>query len=224
MLRKMLNKSFLLIIVIAFYACKHEPQLVNKGVKTLASVQCSSDSIYFYNDIVPLLINNCAFSGCHSTVSLSSYRDIINIGDITPGDTTNSYLYTIITTGNLNKRMPPIPRDPLDSLSISKVAKWILQGAKPNSCSSCNEDEYKFNAHILPKIITQCGGCHATSNASGGIMLTNYFQIEAQASSGKLLGSLNHAFGFSAMPPNGKLPSCEIKVIEKWILNGMKND
>jgi hypothetical protein len=45
------------------------------------------------------------------------------------------------------------------------------------------------------------------------------------AQSGKLLGTINHAAGFSPMPKGGaKLSSCRIATIKKWIDAGMLNN
>ncbi len=218
----------LTLVVAIFHACKHEPiappPLAPSGPRVISLEPCDPDSSYFYNDVVPILINNCAFSGCHSAVSLSNYSDIINIGDVEAGDTTNSYLYTVITTSNQNKRMPPPPRPPLPDSSKAVIAKWILQGARANACNDCDPTRFEFNAHVLPVIVKNCEGCHSGTNPSGGIRLTNYFQIKEQADNGKLLGSLKHQSGFSSMPPSGKMPDCQISIIESWINNGAPND
>jgi len=221
-------KNKLLIILLVgtlVYACKHEPEPVPvEEDNTIKLTPCDADSSYFYNDVVPILINNCAYSGCHSALSLSNYNDIINIGDVVPGDTAKSHIYQVITSSNLNIRMPRPPRAPLTDLEKGIIAKWILQGAKPNACNDCEIDSFKFNAHILPIIVKNCQGCHGKTNPSGGISLTNYFQIKIQADSGNLLGALKHEVGFSSMPPSGKMPDCQITVIERWINNGKAND
>lgn len=223
-----MNKKLIIacLLGLLIYACKHEPQPVPtpKEDNTIKLNPCNSDTSYFYNDVVPILISNCAYSGCHSALSLSNYNDIINIGDVVPGDTSKSHIYQVLTTSNLNIRMPRPPRPPLSDSNKSIIAKWILQGAKPNACNDCATDSFRFNAHILPIIVKNCQGCHGKTNPSGGISLTNYFQIKIQADNGKLLGALKHEMGYSAMPPSGKMPDCQITVIERWINNGKLND
>lgn len=213
-------------ICVTFACCKHEPSTPTDPNldKRLNLTPCDSDSVYFYNDIVPLFVSNCAFSGCHSALSLSNYNDIINIGDVEAGDTANSYIYQVLISNNANIRMPQPPNAPLLQSEIEMVAKWIMQGAKDNSCNDCNPNNFMFNANVRPIIQKNCVGCHGGSSPSGGIKLENYFQIKTQVNNGKLEGSINHDVGFSSMPPSGKLPECQITVIKNWINNGAENN
>lgn len=217
--------SILFSICVLALACKHEPEIPPIiEDNTIALEPCDSDTSYFYNDVVPILVNNCAFSGCHSAVSLSSYSDIVNIGDVVPGDTSMSFIYQVITSNNPNVRMPRPPNAPLTQEQKDVIAKWILQGAKPNACNDCDINKFKFNANVLPIIVKNCEGCHSRFNPTSGISLATHLQVKAQADNGKLLGSLNHQMGYSSMPPSGKMPDCQITVIEKWINNGAQND
>lgn len=214
------------ILVLTIDACKHDPfpPIDVKKDNTLVLIPCSPDSSYFYNDVVPILTNNCAFAGCHSPLSLANYNDIVNIGDIEPGDTSMSYLYKVITSTDPNLRMPPPPKRALSDSQKQVIANWILQGAKANACNDCNENSFKFNANVLPIIVKNCQGCHSAVDPTGGISFSNYFQIKAQADKGKLLPSLKHQSGAVAMPPSVKMPDCQIRVIENWINNGAPND
>jgi uncharacterized membrane protein len=215
------------ISVLVLFACKHDPfpvPAVIKNDSTLVLPPCSPDSSYFYNNVVPILTNSCAFSGCHSPLSLANYNDIINIGDVVAGDTVNSYIYKVLTSTDPNERMPPPPRKALSDSQKQIIAKWILQGAKPNACNDCNENDFKFNANVLPIIVKNCQGCHSAINPAGGISFSNYFQIKAQADKGKLIESLRHQTGAVPMPPSGKMPNCQITVIQNWINNGAQND
>jgi len=216
--------SLLLFTGVVIASCKHEPDPIVPVDKRLDLIPCNADSIYFYNDVVPIFVNNCAFSGCHSPISLSDYDDIINIGDVTLGDTNNSYIYSLITSTDINTRMPPAPKDALPRAQIDKIGKWIMQGANPNACNDCDETKFSFNANVLPIIVKNCQGCHGDKDPTGGISLTNYFKIKIQVNNGKLMGSLNHANGFVSMPPSGKMPDCQINVIQNWINNGANND
>lgn len=220
---------FALAMISFFWACKNEPQIAPEiepvaGAKVLDLVPCDIDTSYFYNDVVPILVNSCAFSGCHITLSLASYNDIMNVGDVVPGDTANSYLYQVLVSTNPNVKMPRPPNNSLSDSQINVISAWIMQGAKPNACNDCDEQAFKFHEHIYPLIIKNCQGCHSSLNPSGGILLNNYFQIKQQAEKGTLLGSLQHVKGYIAMPPSGKMPACQIEVIENWINNGMRYD
>ena len=174
-----MNK-YLIIIALLFIgmeSCKHEPDAIMPVDKRLDLVPCNADSVYFYNDVVPIFVNNCAFSGCHSPISLSDYNDIINIGDVTPGDTNNSYIFSLLVSTDINTRMPPSPRSSLARSEIDKIGKWIMQGANKNACNDCDETKFTFNANVLPIIVKNCTGCHGDKDPSGNISLTNYFKI-----------------------------------------------
>ena len=66
---------------------------------------CDPDSIYFENDILPILISNCAIPGCHDASSaeddviLTDYFYVIETGDVEPFDLDGSDLYEVITEG-----------------------------------------------------------------------------------------------------------------------------
>jgi hypothetical protein len=55
--------------------------------------------------------------------------------------------------------------------------------------------------------------------------LANYAGILAQANNGKLLGTINHLSGYSAMPKNQpQMSACERTVIQKWVQAGANNN
>jgi hypothetical protein len=76
-----------------------------------------------------------------------------------------------------------------------------------------------YTGTVVPILQNNCYGCHSSSagTTNGGIDLTDYNTVAWLAQSGTLAGVINHAEGFTAMPPTGKLDSCEIVQIEKWI-------
>lgn len=85
-----------------------------------------------------------------------------------------------------------------------------------------------FSVDVLPLLNSRCNSCHSTSSSSssgGGIILDDYTEVKKQADSGKLLGAIQHASGYSAMPKNsGKIPACEIQKIQNWIASGTLNN
>ncbi|MBK7763444.1 MAG: hypothetical protein IPI46_08720 [Bacteroidetes bacterium] len=234
----MLNKTIisLSIIIMATLACKHEPISTNvippnnNGGTT--SSNCSPDTVYFTNDILPILISNCTMSGCHDVASheegviLTDYANIMATADVDPGNATSSDLYKVLIKTDPDKIMPRPPMSPLSATQIAMIKKWIEQGARNNSCTSCDTSgEMKYTTHIVPIIQTNCAGCHSATNMSGGIDLTNYLGVLTTANNGSLLGSINHLTGYSAMPKNGsKLIECDITKIQKWITNGAQNN
>ncbi len=85
----------------------------------------------------------------------------------------------------------------------------------------CDTTAISYALHISPIITSKCGTCHSTSAApssGGSIVLEGYSNLQKVAISGKLLGSITHAPGFSAMPKGGnKLSYCERTTIRRWI-------
>ena len=82
-----------------------------------------------------------------------------------------------------------------------------------------------FNTDVLPLLNAKCNSCHAGASPSGGIKLDSFAEVSKYVSNGKLLGSIKQTSGFSAMPKNaGKMPACQISVIEDWINAGGTNN
>jgi cytochrome c5 len=78
-----------------------------------------------------------------------------------------------------------------------------------------------FQEKVLPILNRNCNGCHSSSAPSAGVVLDNYAASVARAS--KILPSINHDAGISRskhMPPGGKLNTCDILTIERWVKNG----
>lgn len=194
---------------------------------------CDPDTVFFQNEILPLLVSSCGVIGCHDPgtaeddVVLTDYASIMSTGKIRPGNPNDSELYEVITDADPEKRMPPIPKEPLNSIQIARIEKWIRQGALNNVCydDNCDTIDVTFSGHIWPVIQNSCYGCHSGANASAGLYLTNFNEISAAATSGNLMASIRHDAGFSAMPKNGnKLSDCTITQFTKWIENGTPNN
>jgi hypothetical protein len=221
-------------------ACKHDPLVVEDPEGTNNPTNppinppltgCDPDTVYFQNTIFPLIQSNCAFSGCHGNgsarngVDLSTYTSIINTADVRINDPLGSDLYEVLIETDPSKRMPPPPRNALSASEIEMIRRWIEQGANNNGCDACDTTEFTFSMTIQPIIQTYCEGCHNGNNPSGGILLTNYNEIQARVNSGQLFGTINHETGYSPMPKNQpKLEQCKIDQIKNWIDNGAPND
>jgi hypothetical protein len=193
---------------------------------------CDPDTVYFQNEVFPLIISNCNISGCHDKLTeeqevlLTDYASIIYYGEVTPGDPFNSKLYKVIIEDEPEDMMPPAPQTPLTTGQKNIIKKWIEQGAKNNACNEdCDTLNVTYGATIWPLIQTNCYGCHSGANPSGGIPLIDYNSVVAAANSGKLYGSVSHSPGFVAMPKNApKLSDCKIDQIRIWIENGKPNN
>ena len=151
----------ILIIITIFWgvACTHESNIVtpntnptgNTNNTTSTTKQCSPDTVYFTNDILPLISSSCASTGCHDAISrregvvLTTYANIKSY--VAVGKATSSTLYKVITRTD-NERMPPPPAAAWTSDQINMLAKWINQGALENSCDRCDTTTFKFTANI----------------------------------------------------------------------------
>lgn len=237
---KNLARSVLAIsgVLLFLWACKHEIPDPNPadggstggGGTTGGAQPCSPDSVYFQQQILPLIVSNCAGSGCHDAIShaeglnLTTYSGIMKI--VKAGNPGGSKLISVITTNNNGDRMPPPPAPKMPQDQINLITKWIQQGAKNNSCSSaCDTSQFTYAAVIKPIISNQCQGCHTGTAAGGGIDLSTYNGVKSVASNGQLWGSVHKDPGFAPMPPAGTgLSSCQLTQMKKWIDAGAPNN
>jgi mono/diheme cytochrome c family protein len=81
-----------------------------------------------------------------------------------------------------------------------------------------------YSKQILPIFQRECYSCHSGGSPSGGIAMGTYAADKALASSGRLYGSISYASGYSPMPKDRKLSSCNITMIKKWIAAGSLNN
>jgi hypothetical protein len=92
----------------------------------------------------------------------------------------------------------------------------------------CDTTVTKFSTEVKPILQSYCLSCHSNSSAAGsggGIKLQDYADVKTYADNGKLIGTMNHTSGYSAMPKGGgKLTDCNILVVQTWINKGKLND
>lgn len=197
-----------------------------------SGMNCDSTKIYFQQQVLPVLLSNCAMSGCHDNAShqdgviLTSYENVITTAEVRPGRPDNSELYEVLIETDPDDRMPRPPRSPLTNAQIATIRKWIEQGALNLSCqNSCDTTNFSFAAIIKPIITNNCQGCHSGAAASGGIDLTTYNSIKVKVTDGRLWGAISHYTGYSPMPKNAaKLSDCDLTKIRKWIEAGSPNN
>ena len=216
------------IIIPADYYYKGPCNCPSDSIPTIKDNPCSSDTVYFRNVILPLIQSSCAMASCHDVNSggerkpLVSYTTIMSI--VVAGSSSSSQLYRKLSETDPQDRMPPAPNSPLTQAQKDLIKKWIDQGAKDNYCSSCDTTAFKFALNIWPVIRDNCMGCHNGTNASKGVLLTDYTHVKAIVTDGRLVKVLNALNGFKQMPPAGKISTCKIVQINKWIANGAPND
>jgi len=234
----MRNKYFYFIPLLVsgllfFNACRHE--ILDPGTETggggypVPTSACSPDSVYFVNQVLPLISSNCTMSGCHDNithaegVNLTTYTQIIKY--VIAGNAANSKLYKVIIKTN-DERMPPAPMPPMTAAQKALIQKWIDQGAKNNNCmGSCDTAIFTYSGAIKPIMDYKCVGCHNPNSMGGNIDVSTYNSVRVVALNGKLYGSLAQQPGYSPMPKNSaKLSDCEIRQVQQWVNAGSLNN
>ena len=231
----------LTVFVLASTGCKHEPDVApedltpvdtgNGGGPLPGEDTCDSDTVYFEQDILPLIVSNCAGEGCHDAIThengvrLYDYAHIMQ--QIVPFQPDNSDLLTdgIWETGN--DQMPPAPNAPLTPDQVDLIVTWIQQGAQNNSCvGGCDTSNVTFSGTIQPLMAAKCAGgsCHDANSPAANINLTGYPGAQAVANNGSLAGAVQHQYPYASMPPGQWLTQCEIDQILMWIADGAPNN
>lgn len=217
---------FIALIFVGFYwqSCKHQPIPPDTS-----SLPCDASVVYFNRDVLPILVSNCAKSGCHDAtshkegVNLTNYDKVMQTGGVKAGKPSSSDLYeSIISTGQ--NAMPP--SGPLSEADKQTIEKWITQGAKNLTCKDqCDTVNVTYTNTIAPMLVKSCNGCHTGIYAGGGIDLSTYNGAKEVALNGRLYGSVSYASGFSAMPKGGtKLTDCQLLAMDKWVKAGAPNN
>lgn len=199
---------------------------------TAILMNCRSDkyipNMCFQEDILPIFVSNCTNKGCHNSIDkeegwdLSTYEGIMK--GIVPKHPLRSEIFQKIR--GKNPEMPPEGHAKLSSTQVDKIKQWINFGAENTSnCSVCDTASFAYSTEVKPIIGIWCLGCHNSGAQSGSVNLDGYNNLQPYATSGLLLGCINHEAGFKPMPPNGnKISSCDIKIIQKWIDDGAKDN
>lgn len=225
MLKQIFSIGALAVSVVILTSCEHQPPVKITGTPVdttgngggTTGPKCSPDTVYF-NEILPLIVSNCAGAGCHDAttradgIQLTSYTLIKS--RVTSG--LNSKFFREINSGS----MPPSGRLPQDV--IDKISKWISQGSKNNYCSSvCDTTKFTYSADISKIMSSNCMSCHN----SGTVLLNSHSNVQTLALNGRLMGALKHLSGYQPMPNSTSfLSDCELKKIQKWIDNGAPNN
>lgn len=235
-MKKYILPALILLVTFAFIeSCKHEPDddiipvVTDPTVVTTADT-CSLDTVYFVNDILPIIQSNCAQSGCHDAASrqdgvlLTDYDNIVNTGKIKKGKAEDSDLYEVLVETDPDKVMPPPPAS-LTPEQKNAIKIWINQGAKNNKCENkCDTSNVTFSVNVWPILNATCKGCHSGSGASGGVKITNYDQVKSLVDDGSLQSVLGRKGPKKPMPPAGPLEKCASDQIRIWIAEGAKNN
>ena len=194
---------------------------------------CSIDTVYFEQEILPILISNCAITGCHDTQSANkgiiteSYESIMRNENLIQRDRPPNLtkFYAVISSTDIEKIMPPLPNNPLPQNQIRLIEKWLDQGFRNNRCVRvCDTSQITFSKTIAPIVETFCKGCHRGPNPAGEIDFNSFEAIQKSGLNGSLYGAITHNGSYSAMPPNQKLSDCKAEIIRIWVEAGAPNN
>ena len=218
--RKILLVVVPVLLIIFSYACNHDPDpptdpIVNTGPDD------PLDSICFSGQIQPILISNCAKSGCHDDTTRQSGVILNTYANIKATISGSLLLYVIQDPGQLG--MPAFPYNKLDSSQIALIQQWVNEGMQNNvDCDGvCDTNVVTFSGTIFPLVQSNCLGCHT----EGTYPLTNYTNIKTQVDNGNLFCAVNHNAGCLPMPQGtAQLPTCKLDQIRIWIDQGAPNN
>jgi len=91
-----------------------------------------------------------------------------------------------------------------------------LYGIKP-----CDITNVTWASKISAIMQKNCVMCHGPDVAYKGVRHDSYQAEMIVVNDGRLRGVVNHLPGYSKMPKDrGKLPECELKLINIWLDNG----
>ncbi len=222
-------------VVIGLGACQHEPisgpEVTDggNGGGGGGGTTCDPNTVYFQQQVLPILISNCAIPGCHNTatddndwIQITDYSSLMNSGIVQDGD-----LMDAITDNDPNNVMPPPPQAPLTASQVALINTWIQQGAQNNSCASavCDTVNVTYSGTIVPLIQQRCLGCHSGGTPQGGINLGTWSGVNALAVDGRLGRSVTHDPAGIPMPPSSPImPTCEVRKFLIWIDAGAPNN
>ena len=223
-----------LLLLFSIAACKHEPLVGPTGPDPndppTSGAVCSPDTVYFQNQVLPILISNCTQSGCHNAqdrekgVVLDSYQNLLNtVEKVSSTDWEKNELMKVILETDPDDRMPRPPSLPLSAAQIELISTWIKQGAGNNACNenpgNCDTTANRYSLFVKPLILAKCQGCHSGSTPQGNISLATYASVRTVALNGKLYASLARPSNW--MPKGGaKLDDCSLAKLKAWVDSG----
>lgn len=225
-----------LALLLFAQGCKHEPPVPPADPSTdmgeewvEETTPCDPNTVYFQQQILPILISNCAVPGCHNTanddndrIEITSYSTLMGSGIVQDGD-----LWEAISENDPDDIMPRPPQNPLTPEQIALIAQWIQQGSQNNSCESsvCDTLNVTYLGTIRPMVQQRCQGCHSGATPQGGLDFSAWGNLNMVAMDGRLAGAIQHQATFTAMPPSGPMLSdCRIAQFLEWIDQGAPNN
>lgn len=105
---------------------------------------------------------------------------------------------------------------------IFRSCYWDNEETLYPMLGECDTTDVSYAGDIVPSLSGNCYVCHSNLNApsfGNGISLQNYQDVASLSEA--IIGSINHAAGYSPMPKGGsKLDACTIMKFEAWVADG----
>jgi mono/diheme cytochrome c family protein len=205
----------------------------SKYKNEMTVVNCDSNTVYFKQQILPILETNCV--SCHNPnnakhqVILNSYEGIMATVEIESEDEDDSNkkleknkLAKVI----LRDKMPPGSHKKLNDDEKLLIYKWIDQGMQNNSCENITQNTMlatiTYESQIKSILNINCNECHSGNEPAKGYDLTDINTLKLIIENGELMGTIQHEPGFKPMPyKSDKMSESDIETIRIWIQNGM---
>lgn len=87
--------------------------------------------------------------------------------------------------------------------------------------TQCDTENVTWESKIRAILQQNCVMCHGPVVSYRGVRHDTYESEMIVVNDGRLRGVVNHLPGYSKMPKDrGKLPECELKLINIWLDNG----
>jgi len=222
-----------LMLLLCAPGCKHEPgaapdtTIADNGlcaipIDTTPISTCNADTVYFQQQILPLVNSYCASTGCHNAIAhafgvrLDEYSRIMVF--VSPGFPAASDLVLTVQS----TYMPPSTWPQMSAAQLNLIITWIQQGALNNTCNGgCDPTNVTYHASVKPVFQTACYGCHSGNNTSGNFNITTWAACNAASTNGTLCGDILDQAGHHLMPPApSAISPCDRNRILRWIHQG----
>lgn len=244
-----MKRLFYLFLAVLFAACTHTSLITDETPiepppppidppPPIVLKECSKDTVFFSQTVLPLVTTLCGKSGCHIEGDYSSFYIIHTSG--TPNenelDSYNSIKNRFSSVDRLTSNISSMKNQNVngfvepDATQLEELKTWINQGLLFNSCTDCDTTKFTYAAIIKPILSNYCVSCHNATSTMGSVNLATYNDVvnELTNNPGRLVASIEWTgqyTGNKAMPyGSGKLPDCYIKQIKNWINAGALND
>ena len=99
------------------------------------------------------------------------------------------------------------------------------------SKASVHDEEHFFETKVRPLLVAKCYECHSEEISEAGLRLDSYQSVLKGSDAGSVVtpGDIDASKiitvitsrGDMAMPPDGRLPAEEIKILEEWVKRGV---